>query len=153
MSSASMPGHQPRASKLLTGHWPLKPSLPFLVQPGGADVTAVTVTIAVCCGWAAMDPDSTPPNREACLPRDLHALTPHPTVQEAPSMRRGLVLRAPGAGSPGSCPSQRLTCSLLLGQPLELFVEAVQGPQPVPVPAVSSLYPNPEDPGEKLFGR
>lgn len=55
-------------------------------------------------------------------------------------------------GGPGPRPSQRLTCSLLLGQPLGLLVEAVQGPQPIPVPPVSSLDPNPEDPSEKLFG-
>lgn len=45
-----------------------------------------------------------------------------------------------------------LTCFLLLGQPLRLLLEAVEGPQPFPVPPVSSLYPDPEDPGEKLFG-
>lgn len=45
-----------------------------------------------------------------------------------------------------------LTCFLLLGQPLGLLLEAVEGPQPFSVPPVSSLYPNPEDPGEKLFG-
>ena len=53
---------------------------------------------------------------------------------------------------PGAPSFLRLTCFLLLGQPLGLLLEAVQGPQPFLVPPVSSLYPNAEDPREKLFG-
>lgn len=82
---------------------------------------------------------------------DPFALARFAVIQAAISTCSVSALKASWRGKPRAQPSLTgLTCFLLLGQSLGLPSEVVQGPQPFPVPPVSSPYSNPKDLGEEL---